>query len=83
MTESITELNEQIKLIDQLIVDARKAKDWDCVHKLYDQYESLVDKCDALSRQLEREQSMRELDDWNDDEKHRDAYTETIVSMYL
>jgi hypothetical protein len=80
---TIAELNVQISHIDQLIIDARKAKDWDCVHKLYDQYESLVDKCNALSQQLEREQSMRELDDWNDDEKHRDAYNERIVSMYL
>jgi|LauGreDrversion4_2_1035121.scaffolds.fasta_scaffold00315_37 ribonucleotide reductase alpha subunit len=80
---TIAELNVQISHIDQLIVDARKAKDWDHVHKLYDQYESLVDKCNALSRQLEREQSMHELDDWNDDEKHRDAYNERIVSMYL
>jgi hypothetical protein len=80
---TIAELNVQISHIDQLIVDARKAKDWDHVHKLYDQYESLVDKYNALSQQLEREQSMRELDDWNDDEKHRDAYNERIVSMYL
>jgi hypothetical protein len=82
MTETITELNEQIKLIDQLIVDARKAKDWDQVHKLYDQCEVLADKCDALSRQLEREQSMNDLDDWYDDDKHRDAYNERIVSLY-
>ena len=83
MTETITQLNEQIKLIDQLIVDARKAKDWDQVHKLYDQCEVLADKCDALSRQLEREQSMNDLDDWYDDDKHRDAYNERIVSLYL
>jgi hypothetical protein len=83
MTETITELNEQIKLIDQLIVDARKAKDWDQVHELYDQCEVLADKCDALSRQLEREQSMNDLDDWYDDDKHRDAYNERIVSLYL
>lgn len=81
--DTIAALNDQIARIDHLIVDARKAKDWDHVHKLYDQYELLVDKCDALSRQLEREQSMRELDDWYDDEKHRDAYNERIVSMYL
>jgi hypothetical protein len=83
MTETITELNEQIKLIDQLIVDARKAKDWDQVHKLYDQCEVLADKCGALSRQLEHEQSMSDLDDWYDDDKHRDAYNERIVSLYL
>lgn len=83
MTETIAQLNEQIELIDQLIVDTRKTKDWDKVHKLYDQYEALVDKCNALSRQLAHEQSMKELDDWYDDEKHRDAYTSTIVSMYL
>jgi len=83
MTETITELNEQIKLIDQLIVDARKAKDWDQVHKLYDQCEALADKCDALSRQLKHEQSMNDLDDWYDDDKHRDAYNERIVSLYL
>ena len=83
MTETITALNEQIKLIDQLIVDARKAKDWDQVHKLYDQCEALADKCDALSRQLEHKQSMNDLDDWYDDDKHRDAYNERIVSLYL
>jgi hypothetical protein len=83
MTETITELNEQIKLIDQLIVNARKAKDWDQVHKLYDQCEALADKCDALSRQLKHEQSMNDLDDWYDDDKHRDAYNERIVSLYL
>jgi hypothetical protein len=83
MTETITALNEQIKLIDQLIVNARQAKDWDRVHKLYDQCEALADKCDALSRQLEHEQSTKELDDWYDDDKHRDAYNERIVSLYL
>jgi len=83
MTETITQLNEQIKLIDQLIVDARKAKDWDRVHKLYDQCDALADKCDALSRQLEREQTMKELEDWYNDDKHRDAYNERIVSLYL
>jgi len=83
MTETIAQLKEQIKLIDQLIVDARKAKDWDRVHELYDQCDALANKCDALSRQLEREQSMKELDDWYDDDKHRDAYNEHIVSLYL
>jgi len=83
MTETITQLNEQIKLLDQLIADARKAKDWDKVHKLYDQCDALADKCDALSRQLEREQTMKELEDWYNDDKHRDAYNERIVSLYL
>lgn len=83
MTNTLQALNEQIDSVNQLISEARKVKDWDNLYKLYDQYEELVTKCDALSRQLQHETDMQSMADWYDDDKNRDAYNERIVSMYL
>jgi hypothetical protein len=83
MTDTIQALNVQIDSVNQLILETRKVKDWDKLYKLYDQYEELVTKCDALSRQLQHETDMQTMDDWYDDEMNRDAYNERIVSLYL
>jgi len=32
---------------------------------------------------LQFEADMQAMDDWYDDDKHRDAYNERIVSLYL
>lgn len=80
---TIQALNERIESVNQLILETRKVQDWDKLYKLYDQYEELVTKCDALSRQLQHETDMQSIDDWFNDDKHRDAYNEHTVSMLL
>jgi hypothetical protein len=83
MRTVLQDLKDRIDSLDQRITEARKAEQWDFVNQLIDCCESLEAEYDALNSKIQREKSTKELDDWYDDEQHRDAYNERIVSLYL
>lgn len=73
------ELSRKIAHFEKLLQRYRRLKDWYKVDRVADQLEKLQERHDAEQRRLQHEQDMKELSDWYDDEKNRDAYTSRIV----
>jgi flagellar biosynthesis chaperone FliJ len=76
---NIGELSGEIGKLELLIQCHRQLKDWEEANKLSQLLEPLQEKYDAILRRLQHERDMKEMDDWYDDEKNRDAYTSRIV----
>jgi len=79
----LTELTDQIDVLATRQLNARKNRQWDLVDALYQQSWLLEQEHDKLKQQLQFKADMQAMDDWYDDDKHRDAYNERIVSLYL
>jgi len=79
----LTELTDQIDVLATRQLNARKNRQWDLVDALYQQSWLLEQEHDKLKQQLQFKADMQAMDDWYDDAKHRDAYNERIVSLYL
>lgn len=73
------ELSRKIAHFEILLQRYRRLQDWYKVNKVVDQLEKLQERYDAEQRKLQCEKDMKELEDWYDDEKNRDAYTSRIV----
>lgn len=73
------ELSRKIAHFERLLQRYRRLQDWYKVGKVADQLEKLEERYDAEQRKLQHEKDMKELEDWYDDEKNRDAYTSRIV----
>jgi hypothetical protein len=79
----LDEITTQLDVLATRQLNARKNRQWDLVDALYQQTWLLDQEHDKLKRQLQFEADMQAMDDWYDDDKHRDAYNERIVSLYL
>ena len=79
----LTELTDQLDVLATRQLNARKAEDWDLVNELYLTMRPLEQEQDKIMQRLQFEADMQAMDDWYDDDKHRDAYNERIVSLYL
>jgi hypothetical protein len=79
----LLKLSDEIAKLELLIQCHRQLKDWEEVHKLYQLLEPLQEKYDAILSRLQHEQSMKEMDDWYDDEKNRDRYNEIVTAELL
>ena len=79
----LTELTDQIDVLATRQLNARKNRQWDLLDALYQQSWLLEQEHDKLKQQLQFKADMQAMDDWYDDDKHRDAYNERIVSLYL
>jgi hypothetical protein len=80
MTEiEILELSRKIAHFEKLLQRYRRSQDWHKVNGVTDQLEKLQERYDAEQRRIANEQSMKELEDWYDDEKNRDAYALRVV----
>ena len=79
----LTELTDQIDVLATRQLNARKAEDWDLVNELYLTMRPLEQEQDNITQRLQFKADMQAMDDWYDDDKHRDAYNERIVSLYL
>lgn len=73
------ELSRKIAHFERLLQRYRRLQDWYKVGKVADQLERLQERYDAEQRKLRHEQDMKEMDDWYDDEKNKDAYTSRII----
>ena len=79
----LNELTDQLDVLATRQLNARKNRQWDLVDALYQQSWLLEQEHDKLKQQLQFKADMQAMDDWYDDDKHRDAYNERIVSLYL
>ena len=79
----LDELTDQLDVLATRQLNARKAEDWDLVNELYLTMRPLEQEQDNITQRLQFESDMQAMDDWYDDDKHRDAYNERIVSLYL
>ena len=79
----LDELTDQLDVLATRQLNARKAEDWDLVNELYLTMRPLEQEQDNITQRLKFEVDMQAMDDWYDDDKHRDAYNERIVSLYL
>lgn len=79
----LDELTDQLDVLATRQLNARKAEDWDLVNELYLTMRPLEQEQDNITQRLQFEADIKAMDDWYDDDKHRDAYNERIVSLYL
>jgi hypothetical protein len=83
MQSRLDELADQLDVLATRQLNARKNQEWDLVNELHLTMALLEREQDKITQQLQHEADMQAMDDWYDDDKHRDAYNERIVSLYL
>ncbi len=79
----LDELTDQLDVLATRQLNARKNQEWDLVNELYLTMRPLEKEQDKIMQRLQFEADIQAMDDWYDDDKHRDAYNERIVSLYL
>lgn len=72
-------LKQNISVLDQRIIDARKNNDWMLVNDLLDQVELFEEEVDAINSAVRYQQDLQSISDFYDDKKNRDEYTMMII----
>ena len=74
-------LKQNISILDQRIVDARKNNDWMLVNDLLDQVELFEEEVDAINSAVRYQEDLQRISDFYDDDRNRDEYTMMIIDM--
>jgi hypothetical protein len=72
-------LKQNISVLDQHIVKARKNNDWRLANDLIYQVELLEEEVDAINNAVRYQEDLQSISDFYDDEKNRDSYTMMII----